>query len=159
MPIDSTGKLIMETNEKQKKSGSYIDTSPEALGNAIKISGIPSLIAVITAIIMIIGGITWGVAGKIPQNVQGIGIVLPKEGLMEVISIGQGQVSEFNAWTGKTVRKDEIVAKLSNETLTQQYDITKKELNDSKIWNEKRIAFYKNSNELLKSQSISRKIE
>ncbi|MBF0119584.1 MAG: NHLP bacteriocin system secretion protein [Desulfobacterales bacterium] len=143
----------METNEKQKKSGSYIDTSPEALGNAIKISGIPSWIAVITAFIMIIGGITWGIAGKIPQNVQGIGIVLPKEGLMEVISIGQGQVSEFNAWTGKTVRKDEIVAKLSNETLTQQYDITKKELNDSKIWHEKRISFYKNSLGKLRHES------
>lgn len=85
-------------------------TSPEGLDTLLEITTVRGWIALIGLVAVVIGGVVWGVFGRIPQIVPGQGIMVAEGGLYRIQSAGSGRVDSIYVRPGMEVRQGQVIA-------------------------------------------------
>ncbi len=132
----------MSDNPKKKTRGNPI-ASPEELSRRISIVDAKGKFAVGAGIILAVVLIVWSVFGSVPEMVPGSGILVPPEGLMDVVSLGQGQVTEVDIAPGDVIKSGDILARISMPELLTERQSVLASLNNAKLWTDERTEYYK----------------
>ncbi len=131
------------TKNKNKNSGKESGTlSPDELGKLIRITEPKVYIALGMGILMAIVVICWSILGFIPRKVNGFGILVPPGGVMDVVALGNGQLTEIDIASGQNVRKGQVIARLRIPELENQKQSALAELRDAEIWLQKRTEYF-----------------
>ncbi|MGB7214789.1 MAG: NHLP bacteriocin system secretion protein [Gammaproteobacteria bacterium] len=91
--------------------------------------------------LLLIVGIAWSVAGRIPTKVQGRGILLRSGGILEVVSPTGGRVSDITVQIGDSVSEGETVAWLVQPDLMDELETAREELAAAREEHAQLVAF------------------
>jgi hypothetical protein len=103
-------------------------SSPEELDQLMHVTGPREWIALIALGILVIVGIFWCIAGKIPVTVHGTGILLRSQGIIEAICLGEGQLEGVYFQMGQEVQKGQLLAKISQPLLENRTRVKQEQL-------------------------------
>lgn len=117
-------------------------SSPEELSRLIKIVDAKGLVSVLAGLALILGVALWSLFGTAPSMVLGQGILSPPEGLMNIVSLGQGQVEEINILPGETVHAGEEVGRITLTDLVNKRETLRASLDNARKWTAERSAYY-----------------
>ena len=101
------------SNDPGKKQKGNPMATPEELSRRISIVDTKGKFAVGAGIALAVVLLGWSVFGSIPEMVLGSGILVPPEGLMDVVSLGQGQITEVDIAPGDVIRSGDILDRKS----------------------------------------------
>lgn len=130
------------SNTSQKKQKGNPIASPEELSRRISIVDTKGKFAVGAGIILAVALVLWSVFGSVPEMVPGSGILVPPDGLMGVVALGQGQVTEVDITPGDVIRSGDILARISMPELETERQSILASLKNAKLWSEERTAYY-----------------
>lgn len=131
----------MSKKPDARKSDCPICT-PEELSKRITIVDSKGRFAVLAGVVLAVSLLGWGIFGSVPEMVQGMGILVPPEGLMDVVSLGQGQVTEMAVEQGDVVDSGDIVARISMPELEAERQSLLAGLQNTQLWSEERSSYY-----------------
>ncbi len=103
-------------------------SSPEDLDKAMVISSSSTWIALLASIAFIITVIVWGFVGEIPDTVYAQGIIVDKSGKIDITPPGPGKIVSVAIQNGDKVKKNQIIATISQTDLQIQLDEYKSSL-------------------------------
>lgn len=130
--------------------------SPERLDRPYRLVGAPIWLALWAAIAATLAAIVWSVFADAPVKVAGGGIVLPEEGLLEVVSDANGRIQTLGLSPGQVIREGDAVATFSRSDLSRDLGQAQAELAQA----ESRLAelreFYRRSDALERSAETER---
>ncbi len=133
----------MTKNENQKSDKKSGTLSPNELGKLISITEPKIYIALSIGLLMAVVVICWSIFGFIPHKVNGFGILVPPGGVMDVIALANGQLTEINIASGQNVRQGQIIARLRIPELENQKQSALAELRTARTWLQKRSEYFK----------------
>lgn len=133
---------------KQKKRPAL--SSPEQLDQLLQVAGPGGWIALGALCLILITAIVWSIAGRIPTKVDGAGMLIRTGGVLDVVSLGQGQIASLKVFSGDMVRKGQLVATLAQPSLQAQVINARDELNQLTEQQEKLRRFYAKQDKLQK---------
>jgi len=136
---------MSETNRKRR--GNPL-ASPEELSRRITIADAKGRLAVAAGLVLAVVLAGWSVFGSVPEMVLGSGILVPPDGLMDVVALGQGQVTEVDVAPGDTVASGDILARVSMPELDTERQSILANLQNAKLWTEERVAYYRQTMEV-----------
>lgn len=87
--------------------------SPESLDSLLTITRPAGWLAVIMGGIIVLAALAWSIWGNIQMTVSGNGILIYRDGVMDVISIGSGQISDITVSPGSRVHANTVIARLA----------------------------------------------
>jgi len=131
----------MSDDPKKKQKGNPMAT-PEELSRRISIVDTKGKFAVGTGIVLAVVLLGWSVFGSVPEMILGSGILVPPEGLMDVVSLGQGQVTEVDIVPGDVIKSGDILARISMPELEAERQAILASLKNAKLWKAERAAYY-----------------
>lgn len=131
----------MPNDTEQEKKGRPI-AAPEELSRRILIVDAKGKFAVWTGGVLALTLLAWSIFGSVPEMVAGSGILVPPDGLMDVVSLGQGQVTELDISPGDVVYAGDIVARISMPELETERQSILANLKNAKLWREERVNYY-----------------
>lgn len=106
-------------------------STPEQLDQVMKVTSPIAWIALIALAAVIVGGVVWGVLGKVPIKVSGKGILISPGGVMDVISASQGRVIRFAIHPGDRVEEGQVVAHVAQPDIQTEMEATRSELEET----------------------------
>ena len=130
----------MAEQTEDKKQRQHV--SPEELSRLVRIVDIKGRISVGAGLVLVLTILIWSVFGSLPQTVSGAGILVPPEGLMDVVSLGQGQVTDIRINPGDVVRQGETVARIAMPELEDKRRSLISSLNDAREMTTERSGHY-----------------
>lgn len=96
--------------------------NPENLDRTLTVTTSKAWLAVSTAVLIAAAVVTWSVTGEVSTYVQAPGILLDRGGeVVDVVSAGRGRLTRIVTTAGTSVEKDDIVALVANEEVTERY--------------------------------------
>lgn len=95
-------------------------SSPEQLDKLITVTTPGGWLALIGLCLLLALTMVWSVFGKIPTTVTGGGILIKSGGVVSVVAPVQGQIDSIYVREGESVRKGQIIARLSQPTLLDE---------------------------------------
>lgn len=122
----------METDLYRKQSLEQL-SNPEALDDLLTVTNPVSWISLSAIGIVILSALVWGIFGTIPYKVEGSGIIINSEGVLSVVSTGEGQISGINVKVGDVVEVGQVIATVSNPQLIQQFENAKQTLDEQRL--------------------------
>jgi len=135
--------------------------SPDRLNEMVTIISSHSWLVLVGASIIIGFFVTWSIAGKLPTQITGNGILLMSGGVMDVSAISQGQISEVLVKPGDAVFEGDILVKVKQPDLELKYlnskehvRLLKERYESIKNFNDKDLAQKRN---LLKQDAENKK--
>jgi HlyD family secretion protein len=131
----------MTRDTQDKQNGSALST-PEELSRRITIVDMKGRFAVWAGGVLALALLGWSVFGSVPEMVEGTGMLVPPEGLMDVVSLGQGQVTEMAVGPGDMVGSGDIVARISMPELEAERQSLLAGLKNTQLWSEERSSYY-----------------
>ncbi|MEF2230437.1 MAG: NHLP bacteriocin system secretion protein [Pseudodesulfovibrio sp.] len=131
---------MSETNSKRR--GNPL-ASPEELSRRITIVDAKGKLAVAAGIVLAVVLVGWSVFGSVPEMILGSGILVPPDGLMDVVALGQGQVTEVDVAPGDTVASGDILARIAMPELETERQSILANLRSAKLWTEERVSYYR----------------
>ena len=131
----------MSDEQKKKSHGNPLAT-PEELSRRILIVDAKGKFAVGAGILLAVVLLIWSLFGSVPEMVQGSGILVPPDGLMDVVSLGQGQVTEVDVSPGDVIKTGDILARISMPELDAQRQSVLASLKNAKLWTQERTDYY-----------------
>jgi HlyD family secretion protein len=137
---DIDGGTMSEEPQKGRKGNPL--ASPEELSRRISIVDAKGKFAVGAGIVLAVVLLAWSVFGSVPEMVPGSGILVPPHGLMDVVSLGQGQVTEVDIAPGDTIASGDILARISMPELESQRQSILSGLKNAQLWRDERTAYY-----------------
>jgi len=129
------------SDQDRKRRGNPL-ASPEELSRRITIVDAKGKLAVAAGIVLAVVLVGWSVFGSVPEMVLGSGILVPPDGLMDVVALGQGQVTEVDVSPGDTVSSGDILARVSMPELETERQSILAGLKNAKLWTAEREAYY-----------------
>lgn len=129
------------SQDQDPKKGNPLST-PEELSQRISIVDAKGRLAVWAGALLAVALLGWSIFGSVPEMVNGTGILVPPEGLMDVVSLGQGQVTELGVAPGDVVSSGDIVARISMPELEAERQSLLAGLKNTKLWSEERSSYY-----------------
>ncbi|MEP6779200.1 MAG: NHLP bacteriocin system secretion protein [Gemmatimonadaceae bacterium] len=91
--------------------------STEGLDSLMAVTTIRGWVALAGLAALVVGALTWGILGRVPQIVTGQGIMVREGGLFRIQASGTGQIESVTATPGTAVRKGQTVAVLAQPEL------------------------------------------
>ncbi len=88
-------------------------SSPEQLDQVIQLVKPQNWLPLAAFGSLLVAGITWSMVGRIPVTVAGQGVLIYPSSVMNVQSLGAGQLSRVNAKVGDFVKKGAVLATLA----------------------------------------------
>lgn len=117
-----------------RKSALETLSSPEQLDQMMKITRPRSWIALSTMALVLVAAILWGIFGALPTTVSGGGIIVSKGGIFNIVSMGNGTISDLkDLKAGDQIKKGQILGHVSQPILTQQIKDAKANLEVEQI--------------------------
>ena len=127
--------------------------SPEDVGRLLKITEPGMILALVTGIFLTVAALAWSVLGSVPETVRGSGILVPPGGLMDVVALGSGQITEILHQEGQPVQKEQIIARLMIPELENLRKAARTELEDARTWLEKRSNHFERTLKIQKANT------
>ena len=121
----------MDTNIFRKESLEQL-SNPDQLDVVLKITKPASWVSLIALGLIILIALIWGIFGSIPYKVEGTGIILNSKGILTVVASGDGQVTEINVKEGDIIDAGQVIGKVSNAQLLQQYNNARENYREQK---------------------------
>ena len=125
-----------------KRRGSPL-ASPEELSRRITIVDAKGKLAVAAGLVLAVVLLGWSLFGSVPEMLLGSGILVPPDGLMDVVALGQGQVTEVDVAPGDTVASGDILARVSMPELETERQSVLANLQSAKLWTAERVSYYR----------------
>ena len=89
-------------------------SSPERLDTLMEVTTVRGWLALAAVTAVVLGALSWGVFGRIPEVIAGSGLMTREGGLFRVHATAAGQVDQILARPGTFVRKGQVVAVLTH---------------------------------------------
>lgn len=102
--------------------------SPERLDEMMEVTAPAGWMALLALGLVLVGAVIWGVVGSIPIKVQGQGILIRGEAVLDVTAASGGRISEISVGTGDIVEPGDVVAKIAQPDLALRIQNTEEEL-------------------------------
>ncbi len=122
--------------------------SPERLDRPYRLVSGSVWIALGAAVFAILFALAWSVVADAPVKVAGGGIVLPEEGLLEVVSDADGRIQTLVLRPGEIIREGDAVATFSRSDLSRELASAEAELTEARTRLAELRAFYRRSDDL-----------
>lgn len=122
--------------------------SPERLDRPYRLVTAPvwlALAAIFGAILIVA---VWSVFAEAPVKVAGSGIVLPEEGLLEIVADANGRIQTLSLSPGGVVAEGETIATFSRSDLSRDLIQARAELLEAKARLQELTAFFKSADAL-----------
>ena len=116
--------------------------SPEELSRRISIVDAKGKFALGAGLSLMVVLVIWSLFGTVPEMVPGSGILVPPEGLMDIVSLGQGQVTEIDIAPGEEVRRGDIIARIAMPELLAERQASLAGLENARLWTKEREDYY-----------------
>jgi HlyD family secretion protein len=109
----------METPQSQIFRQAALDklSSPEQLDQLMQVTTPKSWLALTGCCALVLTAVAWGLFGKIPTKVHGVGILIKHGGVFMVASRGEGNLLELRVQPHQFVRNGQILALVSQPEL------------------------------------------
>jgi len=131
------------TKNKNNNSGKASGTlSPDELGKLIRITEPKVYIALGLGVLMAVLVICWSIIGFVPCKINGFGMLIPPGGVMDVVALGNGQLTEIDIVSGQNVSRGQVIARLRIPELENQKQSALAELRDAETWRQKRTEYF-----------------
>jgi HlyD family secretion protein len=92
-------------------------TSPEGLETLLEITTVRGWIGLAALASLVFGAVVWGVFGRVPQVVNGQGIMVTEGGVLRVQASGSGRIDSVYVDPGSAVRQGQVIAVLAQPEL------------------------------------------
>ena len=105
--------------------------SPEGLDALLDITTVPGWIALIALTAVVVAAVVWGVLGRVPQVIEGQGIMVSDSGVYQVQAPAAGRIDSLLADRGDTVHRRQRIAVLAQPELRRsiaQLEVSLREL-------------------------------
>jgi len=123
-------------------------SSPEQLDQLLQVTRPGGWIALGALCLVLLAAIVWSVLGRIPTKVDGVGMLIRPGGVLDVVSLGQGQVSAIKVGSGDMVAQGQVVAELFQPSLQAQIASARQELGQLTKQRQTLGAFYEKQDKL-----------
>ena len=132
-------------------------SSPDRLDSLMQVTTTNGWIALIAILVVIVGGLVWGVFSRLPDNVDGAGILLRQGGVFDIEATGAGVIDTIYVQLHDQVDTTMIVARIAQPELDRAIEQTEARLEDLRR-NHSRVAVLINRNEQLEFLSLEEQI-
>ncbi|MBI5522796.1 MAG: NHLP bacteriocin system secretion protein [Desulfarculus sp.] len=105
-------------------------SSPEQLDQLLRVASPGGWIALAALGLILVSALVWGFLGRIPTKVDGSGMLIRQEGVMDVVALGQGQLLEVKVNSGDLVERGQVVAIVAQPELQSQIKSTSHQLDE-----------------------------
>jgi multidrug resistance efflux pump len=105
-------------------------SSPEQLHTLMRVSDGKSWLALVGCALIIATAVVWSVRGRIQTKFSASGILVGREGLVEIAAQGEGEVMTVDVVAGADVKEGQIVATIAQPTLIQRIETSKRRLDE-----------------------------
>ncbi|MGK5094262.1 NHLP bacteriocin system secretion protein [Deltaproteobacteria bacterium TL4] len=105
-------------------------SSPEQLDQLMQITTPKGWFSLIALSSLLFVTILWGIFGMIPTKVNGQGILIKKGGILNIVSMSSGQISDIAVVVGDLVDKGQTVARISQPSIVDQLRSERARLQD-----------------------------
>jgi HlyD family secretion protein len=102
--------------------------SPERLDEMMEVTAPAGWVALLALGLVLVGAVVWGIVGSIPIKVQGQGILLRGEAVLDVTAASGGRIAEIAVGPGDVVEAGDVVAKVAQPDLALRIQNTEEEL-------------------------------
>jgi HlyD family secretion protein len=102
--------------------------SPEQLDQLMRVTDLPGWVALVATGLVLVVALTWGVAGRIPENVNGTGMLVKSGGIFQVTPSAGGRVVDVGVGVGDDVAEGQVVARISQPELAERVRAARTEL-------------------------------
>ncbi|MFZ5585289.1 MAG: NHLP bacteriocin system secretion protein [Thermodesulfobacteriota bacterium] len=123
-------------------------SSPEQLDQMLRVASPGGWIALVALGLILAAALAWGFWGSIPTKVDGAGMLIRASGVMDVVSLGQGQLWELKVDSGSQVDKGQLVAVVAQPEVQAQIDNAARELEQYQKQESRLREFYAKQDEL-----------
>jgi HlyD family secretion protein len=104
--------------------------SPEQLDQLLPVANLRGWLGLGALAVLLIAGITWSIVGRVPQAVQGTGILIKSGGVLEVLPVAGGQITDVAVTVGEQVTEGQVVARLAQPEVSARLQEAKAALAD-----------------------------
>jgi HlyD family secretion protein len=130
-------------------------SSPEQLDQLLSVTDRRGWIALAAMGAVLAAGLVWGVLGSIPQNVRGTGILVKTGGVLEVIPVAGGLITDVSVNVGETVTEGQVVARMAQPEVATRLQQAKATLADLRA-RHKELEQYGDQNMRLQAENLAR---
>lgn len=117
-------------------------SSPEELDTLTQVTRPTGWLALLAVGLILGAALLWGVFGAIPTLVMGSGILIREGGVLDVVSLGGGQVTEVVVDVGEVVRRGQVVARVAQPVLLNEIHNAKAAWEEAKTQHEQLGSFH-----------------
>lgn len=113
-------------------------STPEQLDQTIRVTSPAGWTALLTLVLLIVGGAVWSVFTTVPEKVDGKGIVIRPGGVLNVVASAQGRLSWFGVTSGTRIEEGQVIAgvaqpDMENDLADARSRLTEAELEYAKL--------------------------
>ncbi|MCL1976476.1 MAG: NHLP bacteriocin system secretion protein [Firmicutes bacterium] len=125
-------------------------SSPEQLDQKITVISPIGWVAIVSLAILLFAAVVWGFLGIVSDKVSGNGILMYGDGIVSITSQTSGQITDVYVQEGSYVEKGQIIARVTQDELTQQIEQVQKSIDALDTVNVESLDFdiYSLSNEV-----------
>lgn len=111
----------MAENEKDKEPEHV--SSPEQLDQTITVINHHGWVSLVALGVLLVAAIIWGIFGRIPEKVNGAGLLINSSDLMSVTYSYGGTIKNVFLESGMEVQKGQIIARIEREDLLEAIQV------------------------------------
>ena len=104
--------------------------SPEQLDQLLQVTDARGWIALGAIGAVLVTAIVWGMVGRLPENVGGMGILVKSGGVFEVVPATSGRVIDLAVAVGDSVTEGQVVARIAQPELSDRFQAAAAALRD-----------------------------
>ena len=104
--------------------------SPEQLDQLLQVTDARGWIALGAIGAVLVTAIAWGMVGRLPENVGGMGILVKSGGVFEVVPATSGRVIDLAVAVGDSVTEGQVVARIAQPELSDRFQAAAAALRD-----------------------------
>ncbi|GHU80783.1 hypothetical protein FACS1894191_6790 [Clostridia bacterium] len=97
-------------------------SSPEQLDQKLNVVSQKGWISLSALAVLLSAAIVWGVFGKVPQKVNGSGLLLYGDGIVNIVSATNGQITDISVREGESIKKGQIIARIAQPELIDKIE-------------------------------------
>ena len=115
--------------------------SPEQLDTLTRVTSPAGWLALSTIGLLIFMALIWGWFGTIPVIVRGEGMLMNRGGVMNVVTLGSGQVTEIVVRNNDYVTNGQVVARIAQPVALNELNNSRNELEELRLQHQKLLKF------------------
>jgi HlyD family secretion protein len=129
--------------------------SPEQLDQLLPVTDRRGWIALAGLGTALVAALVWAVVGRIPQNVNGTGILIKSGGVLDVLPVASGLITDVAVSVGDSVLEGEVVARIAQPEVSARLRQAKALLAELRERHEQLVQFG-DKNLMLQAENLAR---